>query len=143
MLIRKVEERDIDDVVEIENDSFSSPYPREIFLDYLSSDYFLLSEDDDEITGYILAEKRYGHGVIVSLAVKSERRLEGIGTSLMESVMDKMEAKRYFLIVRKSNTEARLFYPTLGFSEVTSVDNYYSNGEDGILMQKKRAEENN
>lgn len=142
MIIRKCEKGDLTGLMEIERESFSFPYSQEIFEDYLSSDLFMVAEDRGKVIGYILAEKREGQGVIVSIAVSSDRRHEGVGTSLMESVMDKINVGRFFLIVRAKNRTAQLFYENLGFSKITRIEGYYSNGDDGFLMQKKAEKKN-
>lgn len=136
MLIRKFEEKDLDRILEIERKSFEYPYSREIFEDYISNDFFLIAEVNSKIIGYILAEKRDGEGVVISIAVSPENRLQGVGTSLMETVQKKMDVERFFLIVRESNRGAQIFYDELGFSKITKIEEYYQNDEDGILMQK-------
>ncbi len=136
MLIRKCEGKDIDQILKIERKSFEYPYSQEIFKDYISNDFFLLAEEDSKVIGYILAEKREVDGVIVSIAVSPDYRLQGIGTSLMEKVLKEMNVRRFFLIVRESNQGAQIFYDNLGFSKITKLEDYYQNDEDGILMQK-------
>ncbi|MBS3782745.1 MAG: ribosomal protein S18-alanine N-acetyltransferase [Candidatus Thermoplasmatota archaeon] len=136
MLIRKCVEEDLEKILEIEEKSFEYPYSRGIFEDFLSSDFFLLAEEDSTIFGYILAEAREEDGVIVSIAVLPGHRLQGVGTSLMEEVQKRMDVKRFFLIVRESNRGAQIFYDKLGFSKITRIEDYYQNDEDGILMQK-------
>ncbi len=142
MLIRNCEKEDLEKVMEIERTSFDYPYSREIFEDNLNSDFFIVAEEDSTVIGYILGEEREDEGVIVSLAVSPDHRLQGVGTSLMKKVQRKMDVNRYFLIVRDSNREAQIFYDRLGFSKITKIKDYYQNDEDGILMQKAGKEEN-
>ncbi len=142
MLIRKCEEGDLEKISKIERKSFEYPYSREVFEDYISNDFFLLAEKDSTIIGYILAEEREGGGVIVSIAVSPDYRLQGVGTTLMEEVLKKMDVQRFFLIVRVSNKEAQMFYEKLGFTKITKIGDYYQNDEDGILMQKPGKKEN-
>jgi len=136
MLIRKCVEEDIENIMEIEKNSFEYPYSRSIFRDYLSSDFFLVAEKDSTIVGYILAEKREDEGLIVSIAVSPDHRLQGVGASLIEQIQKRMDVKTFFLIVRDSNQEAQIFYDKLDFSKITKIEGYYQNKEDGILMQK-------
>ncbi len=136
MLIRKCEEEDLEKILEIEKKSFEYPYSRCIFKDYLSSDFFLVAEKDSTIIGYIIGEKREDEGLIVSIAVSYDHRLQGVGTSLMEEIQKMMDVKTFILIVRETNQEAQIFYDKLGFSQIMRIENYYQNDEDGILMQK-------
>ncbi len=137
MLIRKCEEEDLEKILVIERTSFDYPYSREIFEDYVNSDYFIVAEQDSKIIGYVLGEEREEEGVIVSIAVSPAHRLRGVGTSLMKKIQRKMDVNRFFLIVRESNREAKIFYDKLGFSKITKIEDYYQKDEDGILMQKE------
>jgi len=40
------------------------------------------------------------------------------------------------LEVRASNLAARNFYLRLGYREVFTIDQYYANGEDAVVMMK-------
>ncbi len=137
MSIRKCKKGDLEDVIKIEKDSFEYPYPDEVFYQYLGSDLFLVHEDDDhEVTGYVMGEKRDGYGIIVSIAVSPTQRLEGVGTSLMEAVQKAMDVDNFFVIVRPSNEKAVEFYKKLDFFREGKINDYYKNKESGIVMKK-------
>jgi ribosomal-protein-alanine N-acetyltransferase len=92
-----------------------------------------------EIVGYAIGEKNKDSGLIVSVAVKKEWRKKGIGSRLIEKLLEnfKKEGMRIvFLHVREENKEAINFYQALGFKIRELVENYYSNGENAYLMEK-------
>ncbi len=134
MLIRKCEQRDLDEVMNIEEQSFDHPYPYRIFEEYLGDELFLVAEDE-EVVGYIIGEEDEEHGLIVSIAVSPLRRSEGIGTELMRSVQERMDVDTFFVTVRPSNKSAIRFYKGLNFSKAGMIRDYYENDEDGILLK--------
>ncbi len=138
MLIRKCEKKDLDRVMEIENESFEYPYSREVLEENISNDLFLVIENEEgKIIGYILADEQRDHGMIISIAVSSSHRKEGHGSSLLRAVFDRIETDSYLLTVRVSNEEALAFYEEVGFSQVGKIEGYYQNDEDALLMHKK------
>ncbi|MFP3872479.1 MAG: GNAT family N-acetyltransferase [Candidatus Natronoplasma sp.] len=139
MSIRECEEKDIDEVIQIEEESFDHPYPDEVFYHHLGSDLFLVYEDPDKgsITGYVMGEERDDHGVIISIAISPSSRFEGIGTTLMEVVQSRMDTDHFFVTVRPSNQGAIRFYKKKGFIKVGMIEDYYENGEDAVAMVRK------
>lgn len=138
MSIRRCEKKDLDKVMEIEENSFDYPYSREVFEDHLSSDLFLVIENEKgKIVGYILAEDQTDYGMIISIAVSPSHREKGFGRSLLEGVQNKIDADDYLLTVRVSNQEALEFYDKVGFSNVGKIEGYYQNDEKALLMHKE------
>ena len=93
--------------------------------------------DGEKILGYL--EIRLVDGVIdiMNLFVNEENRKEGIGTALMNEVIEKEDYNRIMLEVNENNNEAIRLYTRLGFKEISLRDRYY--GEDtAIIMEKVR-----
>ena len=97
--------------------------------------HYFVYEDNDEIVGYI-GSWISDNTTILNFCVKKEYRGKGIGRLLLEEVL-KIKEGSITLEVRKSNLKAISFYEKNGFQSVLIRPNYYSNGEDAILMLRK------
>ena len=91
--------------------------------------------DGEKILGYV--EIRLVDGVIdiMNLFVNEENRKQGIGTSLMNEVIEKEDYNRIMLEVNENNNEAIRLYTRLGFKEISLRDRYY--GEDTAIIMEK------
>lgn len=91
--------------------------------------------DGEKVLGYL--EIRLVDGVIdiMNLYVNEENRRHGIGTSLMQEVIDKEDYNRIMLEVNENNNEALRIYTKLGFKEISMRDRYY--GEDSAIIMEK------
>jgi ribosomal-protein-alanine N-acetyltransferase len=136
-MIRRCTEEDIPQVAEIENLSFSRPYPAFVFRKYLRA-RFLVHEEEGKITGYIIGVKMGSKGIIISLAVHPEYRGKGHGKKLIEELVRIMDAGIIELQVRRSNTEALKFYQSVGFERKGILPAYYGDGEDAVVMFMKK-----
>jgi len=132
----------MDEVIRIENLSFDNPYPYEVFEDYLGSDLFLVYEvkgegHEKEIVGYVIGKEEEDFGIIISLAVTPSYRSQGIGTLLMRAVLDTINRDHLFLTLRPSNKGTVNFYKKFDFVKIGKIKDYYRNGEDAIVMEKR------
>jgi len=145
--IRKFRETDLKRVMEIEKQSFDKNYPEFLMMHIYTSfpDGFLVAEDENEkIVGYIIALMEWGNGHIVSIAVDEAYRGIGIGGILINTIenflFNTCYAKHTVLEVRFDNTSAREFYYNRNYSDRKVLYNYYDDGEDAILMIKRRSD---
>ncbi len=134
MKIRRCIWEDVDAVYKLEKISFPHPYPKIFFYSYLSEIFFVLV-DNNEIVGYIIADAK--RNLVVSVAVHPSYRRRGYGKMLMENAIKYMEGD-VILQVRKSNEGAIKFYEKLGFTRKGELKRYYADGEDAIVMIKRR-----
>jgi len=140
VIIRKVVEKDLDAIQEIERHSFRRPYPSGFLktLFTLYSDHFLLAEKKGQPVGYILATHNHDSGHIISLAVLPLVRRKGIGKKLVTVLLKtftNLGITTVRLEVRKSNTSAQQFYKKLGFNFSYQIENYYID-DDGLVYYK-------
>ncbi|MFW6040910.1 MAG: GNAT family N-acetyltransferase [Thermoplasmatota archaeon] len=135
IIVRKCKYEDLDKVIDIEEISFLNPYPYEIFYDFLGSELFLVAKKD-EVVGYVIVDLKGDKAVLLSIAVLPEHRREGIGTALIEETLKRVEKDIIVLTLRINNKDAYQFYRTLGFTYSGIIEDYYENGEDGVLMKK-------
>lgn len=146
LTIRRMESRDIDNVVEIEHLSFPVPWSRDSFVQELRNPLalYVVVEEGPEIQAYIGVWIIFDEGHITNVAVHPRARGRAIGEMLMEKIIEILTLQGLVwltLEVRPSNSIALNLYQRLGFIQVGVRKGYYSdNGEDAIIMTLKLAE---
>ena len=136
---------DIDQVLAIEQTSFSMPWSRNLFLSefrspLISTLFVSLSSKAPKriVTGYIVFWLVAGEMHILNLAVALGHRQLGIARRLVFTAIKHVYAKgarRAFLEVRASNLYAQKLYSSLGFTGTSIRRNYYDSPvEDAVVM---------
>ena len=93
----------------------------------------VVAEVDNRVVGFLVTRHvTEGECEVLNLAVAPEYRRQGVGRSLLRSVLD----GTVFLEVRESNRAARSFYKSLGFQELSSRPGYYDNPLEGAIVLK-------
>ncbi len=142
--IRRMTAGDLDEVMEIERQSFRSPWSRGLFERELAiafSRVFVAGEFPEVgILGYVCLWLVTGEAHILNLAVHPERRGEGIGSGLLAHAVDDCRRngiQEITLEVRRSNYPAISLYRNFQFLPMGVRPRYYrDNGEDAILMRR-------
>ncbi len=143
--IELMKKEDIDQVLAIEQASFSQPWSRNLFLSEfrsfaISTLLVALSNDPSmrRVVGYIVYWNVEDEMHILNLAVAEACRRRGIARQLVLSAVKRGHrkgAKRAFLEVRASNTAAQKLYSSLGFTGSFIRRNYYDAPlEDAVIM---------
>ncbi len=142
--IREMLEKDIDQVLEIEKEVFSTPWSREAFRLEITKNIlakYLVAEIEKEVVGYGGLWLIVDEGHITNIAVDEKHRNNGVGNLLLEGLIDiciDRNAKAMTLEVRKSNEIAKNLYKKYGFKEYGIRPKYYSDdNEDAVIMWKK------
>lgn len=141
--IREMKYEDLDDIVEIENNSFSIPWSRESFESELRNNMaiYICLEYDGKVVAYVGLWKIYDEGHITNVAVLPKYRGLGLSKLLMHNMMEiavNNDIERLTLEVRESNTVAINLYTKLGFVDTGKRPRYYhSPEEDAIIMWKE------
>ncbi|MDF1511600.1 ribosomal protein S18-alanine N-acetyltransferase, partial [Robertmurraya sp. DFI.2.37] len=141
MTFREMEEKDIDQIVFIENESFTSPWSRESFVNELTKNRFALYtvlEDEDGVCGYCGVWIIVDEAHITNIAVLPKYRGKKLGEALLKKVMEiakEKGAKTMTLEVRVSNHIAQSLYRKLGFQNGGIRKSFYTdNHEDALVM---------
>jgi len=132
----------IDDVLAVEESSFSNPWTRDMYLSELEnrgvSFCFLARDDAQRIVGFCSFWRVLDELHINNLAVLPSMRRAGIGSALLTRVLQEgaiMGARRATLEVRRSNSAARLLYERFGFAIAGIRRAYYTNPvEDALIL---------
>jgi len=147
--LRTFEERDMDEVMEIEKACFPDPIPRDEFLAFKSksADSFVVALEGNCVVGYVILEPRNGQGHLVSIGVDPSYRKKGIGEALLSEsihryagkrgIMGRVKGKKMYVEVRPSNKASIALARKLLFKETGRVKRrFYPDGEDGIVMER-------
>ena len=140
--ITKATTKDINAMYEIEILSYEMPWPKEMFvLDYLfdGKAHYYTAKWMRKIVGFVGIWNEDSKFHIVNIAVHPDYRKKGIGSKLMQFVISlarQSHKKEIYLEVRKSNKVAQKLYKKFGFNVVDTIEKYYTNGEDGLIMRK-------
>ena len=144
MLIRRMDLLDIDKIVALEQELFSSPWDKEAFYYELEKNAFstiLVLEDELEIIGYIEMWLLGDQTQITTLGIKKAYQGNGYAKKLMDKCEEITKMMGYVNInleVRVSNQKAIKLYEKCGFKIVAIRKNYYQdNHEDAYLMIKE------
>lgn len=102
---------------------------------------FLIAADASEMpVGFLLGVHQVeGEARILMFAVERHQRMQGVGTVLMTTFLDRCRTRgfrRVTLEVRVSNATAIRFYSRYQFSVIDLLRAYYSDGENGYQMAR-------
>lgn len=132
---------DIPQIMEVEHESFTTPWTAEAFrneLLYNPSACYIVMIHDGKIIGYggmwlILDEAH-----ITNIAIREKYRGQKLGRKLMRYLIDSATVRgvdKMTLEVRVSNHIAQRLYERFGFRSVGIRKGYYSdNQEDALIM---------
>jgi len=140
-IILPFETRFFSQIVTIERSCFQNPYSPD-YLKLLALRYpelFLTAVSNDYVLGYVVAFAVGKQGHIVSLAVRPGHRRMGVGTGLLESLLERLRSNgvdEVFLEVREDNLVAAGLYRKLGFREFSRIARYYEDGCAATVFEK-------
>jgi len=134
---------DIPYVMEIEHESFFSPYPVEFFYRFRKSPgcLIIVAQTESEIVGGYIACKlrRRDRMEVVSIAVGERSRRRGLGKQLLQAGIEyaaRNGCVECCLHVSVVNFPAQQLYTSLGFKFKEWVKEYYATEhEDALIME--------
>ena len=142
--LRAMQERDLDQVVGIEQAAYDFPWTPGIFRDCLRGGYGCWVLDRGGVViGYGVLNVAANEAHILNVCVAPEAQGEGHGRHLVRRLIDLARwhrAERVFLEVRPSNPRAIALYHSLGFNEIGRRPRYYpahGGREDAIVMAQE------
>lgn len=139
MKIIKATEKNIPDILKIEEECFSTPWSERSIAESLSNpdSYFYISFADGNAAGYIGLQIFSGEGYVTNVAVLPEHRKKGIAKALIEKALQN-EMEFITLEVRVSNIPAINLYKQFGFEEVGIRPKFYREPEENALLMTRR-----
>ena len=152
-----MQESDLDEVLLLEQRSFSEPWTRKMFLGELHGNAFATNlalrageagfgEDvgAGALLGYIMFWVVFEELHIMNLAVLPQVRRQGLGMALVRHALTAAAAqgaRTALLEVRSSNAAALAMYRKLGFVQKSVRKGYYDHPrEDAVIMMRELLE---
>jgi len=139
--IRKMTMDDVPAVVDLDQKSFSLPWPERSFRFELTDNpasRCWVAELDGKLIGMVVVWLIVDEAHVATLATHPDFRRQGIGKRLLAHALLRMiedGARTSFLEVRESNIAAQEMYRKFGYEEAGRRRRYYKdNDEDAILM---------
>ena len=138
---RVTDDKDLDDIVALETESFTNPWSRETLeWELRNSDVtyiYVLRLGEGTIAAFCVCWIIFDELHINTVAVAPGERRRGWATVLLKHVMAEAVAKhatRATLEVRASNTAALKLYEGLGFRLTAVRPRYYSQPDEDALI---------
>lgn len=143
LIIRKLQQADIEPLSIIESEAFSMPWSPKDFADLLNRDYctYLVAEVDGRVVGSCGMTTICNEGNIDNVVVAKDYRGQGICQAVLKELITLGESEgvvAFTLEVRVSNAAAIHVYEKLGFvSEGIRPGFYEKPREDAMIMWRR------
>ena len=141
-MIRQMQEKDLDEIILIENELFTSPRNKEQFLYEINENEFSRSfvlEINNEVIAYGMMWFLFENADITNIAVKKKYQKQGYGLKMLKHLIKEAinnNCEFIHLEVRINNKEAINLYNKMGFETVRIRKHYYEDGSDAYDMIK-------
>lgn len=132
---------DAEQVIEVEEQCFSSPWPRAVIKSDLRGNYpcfYLGAWGTSKLLGFAVLARKKEKALLSNIAVLSQYRRRGIATQLLLGISEtalSLKFTRILLSVRVSNDGAVVFYKKTGFRLIGRERDYYEDGEDALELE--------
>ena len=142
MNVRLWEEKDLENIAEIEQRCFSDPWSKDALKAAMQNPFthcFLL-EEGGQVCGYACLFVLFEEAELQNIAVDIPFRKRGFGNALLSFLHDfakEKGAEKSFLEVRVSNRAAIGLYAKHGYEIYGERSRYYQDGESAFVMKKQ------
>lgn len=141
-LLRRLNEDDLDRIMEIELSAYPHPWTRGIFAECLRVGYECWGlQSGDTLVAYCIQTQAAGESHLLNLCVAPEWQRRGLGSILLGHAIRLARLQNcycIFLEVRPSNPAGIRLYESNGFVVVGERPDYYRSGEgreNAIVMR--------
>lgn len=140
--IREMTHEDLPEIMRMERELFSDPWPELAFLDDIEGrfSYPFVAHIDNVIVGYVIFWIGAKDGHLTNIAVDKKYQRKSIAKKLLSFILrfaQENNLSQILLEVRPSNTAAVTLYESYGFENLAIQRSYYNNPSEDCLMMKK------
>ena len=139
-MIRRASEHDVGGITAIENRVFRHPWNKDQIQQELKQENgkLVYVKIEEKIMGYIMVRVVKNEAQILNIAIDLPFQHRGYGKKLLQHTLHELGTETdVFLEVRVSNLPAIKLYSEFNFEEIGVREQYYSNGENAIVMYRK------
>jgi len=139
-MIRRASEHDVGSITAIENRVFRHPWNKNQIQQELKQENgkLVYVEIEEKIMGYIMVRVVKNEAQILNIAIDLPFQHRGYGKKLLQNTLHELGTETdVFLEVRVSNLPAIKLYSEFNFEEIGVREQYYSDGENAIVMYRK------
>jgi ribosomal-protein-alanine N-acetyltransferase len=142
MIVRRAEQRDLPQIVQIEGLCFpeETAFPPGMFAYLINYSVSLVAcEPEFRVLGFIMGYISGRGGAVYTLDVHPRYRRKGIGSRLIRALEEELQAlgaNAVRLEAAQENLQAVNLYRKAGYRERELVRNYYGRGRDAVRMWK-------
>ena len=139
--IRWMIRRDMQEVLDIENEGFEFPWYEEDFIRCLRQRNCIgmVAEHNEQVVGFMIYELEKARLHLLNFAVARPYRRRGVGSQMVDKLIGKLSSQRrtrIILEIRETNLPAQLFFKDRGFRAVSVLRDFYDDTpEDAYAMQ--------
>ncbi len=142
-LFRHMEPDDVEAVVSIESEAFTTPWRAATFRKLLDRPgaELRVADEEGEVVAYAVLWCILDQGELANIAVRPTDRRRGLGIRLLDHVLDvarERGVRTLYLEVRASNEPALHLYARRGFREIGVRKNYYDRPREDARVLEKR-----
>jgi ribosomal-protein-alanine N-acetyltransferase len=139
--IREMIKRDLFPVLAIEQRSSRTPWGERDFVKFMreASNSGYVAEYREQILGYVLFQSLRSDTRLIELAVHPEYRMQGIGTLLMEQVVEIASLNNSPKIVHnvlERNVPSQLFLREFGFVWKETLHDFYDDIDEDVYRME-------
>ena len=140
-MIRKVNELDINRIVELEETLLGETIGVELLKESITTPHlYFYTIEKEEVIGYIGACILEGQTEILNFVIDEKYQRNGYGQQLLNKIIEQSilnNSTNIVLEVKVSNNKGINFYQKNNFKIVNIRKNYYYDGSDAYLMLKE------
>lgn len=140
-MLRRYNINDIDSIVKLEEATIGSSLGTEMLISNINNEmnHYYVYELDNNVIGYISIVFDGYIAEVLNFCVDKDYQNQKIGTKILEEVTkiyNSLKCESIILEVRESNSRAIHVYEKQGFKKISIRKNYYTNGENALVLQK-------
>lgn len=140
IVIEKMKESDLPEVLAIEQVSFPTPFTLNLFKMELNLNvaHLFVARQAGKVVGYVDFWRVGPEAHLITIAVHPDHRKHGIGSKLVTFMLDEVKKSRVEVVsldVRPSNAAGLKLYASFGFRQAGIRKRYYQdNDEDALVL---------